>query len=99
MRYVILCLLSVRQPANLVEKMGQTFRPDPFVSVVSQMLCDNSVAELARFNLVRFELDDEGVSSLFGLELARLVVDTSYPELLAKQREIERQTIKSPSRR
>ena len=32
--------------------------------------------ELARFNLVRFELDDEGVSPLFGLELARLVVDT-----------------------
>ena len=85
MRYVILCLLSVRQPANLVKKMGQTFRPDPFVSVVSQMLCDNSVVELARFNLVRFELDGAGVSSLFGLALAQLVVDTSYPELIAKQ--------------
>ena len=55
--------------------------------------------ELARFNLVKFELDDEGVSALFGLELARLVVDTSYPELIAKQREIERQTRKPPRRR
>jgi hypothetical protein len=30
------------------------------------------------------ELDDQGVAALFGLELARLVVDTSYVELVAQ---------------
>ena len=73
------------------KKMGQAF--------ILYQRPDNSVVELARFNLVRFELDGAGASSLFGLELARLVVDTSYPELIAKQSEIERQTMKLLRRR
>ena len=44
---------------------------------------------MVRFNLESFEVDDEGVAMLFGLELARLVVDTSYPELAANQRDVE----------
>ena len=55
---------------------------------------NGSVVELVRFNLESFELDDQGVAALFGLELARLVVDTSYAELLAMQRDVERRTTK-----
>jgi hypothetical protein len=55
---------------------------------------NGSVVELVRFNLESFELEDQGVAALFGLELARLVVDTSYTELLAKQRDIVRRTNK-----
>jgi hypothetical protein len=55
---------------------------------------NGSVVELVRFNLESFELEDQGVAALFGLELARLVVDTSYTELLAKQRYIVRRTNK-----
>lgn len=39
---------------------------------------NGSVVELVRFNLESFDLADQGVAALFGLELARLVVDTSY---------------------
>ena len=47
---------------------------------------NHSVVELVRFNLERFELEDQGVAALFGLELARLVVDTSYTDLVAMRR-------------
>jgi len=60
---------------------------------------NGSVVELVRFNLESFELEDQGVAALFGLELARLVVDTSSRELLAKQRDVERRTNKPPFRR
>ena len=50
---------------------------------------NRSVVELVRFNLESFDLADQGVAALFGLELARLVADTSYAELLAKQRVVE----------
>ena len=60
---------------------------------------NGSVVELVRFNLESFELDDQGVAALFGLELARLVVDTSYPELMALQRDVEYRTTKTPHRR
>ena len=60
---------------------------------------NGSVVELVRFNLESFELDDQGVAALFGLELARLVVDTSYPELMALQRDVERRPNKPPCRR
>ncbi len=33
---------------------------------------NGSVVELVRFNLESFELEDQGVAVLFGLELARL---------------------------
>ena len=47
---------------------------------------NHSVVELVRFNLESFELEDQGVAALFGLELARLVVDTNYRELLEMRR-------------
>ena len=53
---------------------------------------NGSVVELMRFNLGSFELEDQGVAALFGLELARLVVDMSYLELEAMQRNIMRRT-------
>ena len=46
---------------------------------------NGSVVELVQFNLESFELEDQGVAALFGLELARLVVDTSYAELMVMQ--------------
>ena len=60
---------------------------------------NGSVVELVRFNLESFDLADQGVAALFGLELARWVVDTSYTELLAKQRDVERRTNRTPYRR
>ena len=53
---------------------------------------NGSVVELMRFNLGSFELENQGVAALFGLELARLVVDMSYLELEAMQRNIMRRT-------
>ena len=47
---------------------------------------NHSVVELVRFNLESFELEDQGVAALFRLELARLVVDTNYRELLEMRR-------------
>lgn len=61
----------------------------PAGAVLSQR-ANGSVVELVRFNLESFDLADQGVAALFRLELARLVVDTSYTELLAKQRDVER---------
>ncbi len=55
--------------------------------------------ELVRFELDSFEIDDHGVATLLGLELARLVVDTSYPELVGMQRDIEQRGNKQPYRR
>lgn len=60
---------------------------------------NGSVVELVRFMLHSFELDDEGVAELFGLEIARMVVDTSYPELMSRQRNVEQRTTKPPHRR
>ena len=59
---------------------------------------NSSVVELVRFNLESFELEDQGVAALFGLELSRLVVDTSHAELVAVQRDVERRTSKPPYR-
>jgi len=53
---------------------------------------NGSVVELVRFNLESFDLADQGVAALFGLELARLVVDTSQLELSAMQRNVEPRT-------
>ena len=60
---------------------------------------NSSVVELVRFNLESFELEDQGVAALFGLELARLVVDTSYPELMEMRRDVERRTTELSRRR
>lgn len=58
-----------------------------------------SVVELLRFNLESFDFADQGVAELFGLEVARLVVDTSYAELVAMQRDVGRTPKKLPQRR
>jgi hypothetical protein len=50
---------------------------------VSYQRPDNSIVDLTDFTLGFFEFDDRGVADLFGLEVARLVVDTSYHEFLA----------------
>ena len=60
---------------------------------------NGSVVELARFTLDSFDVADQDPAALFGVELARLVVDTSYSELVAMQRVIDRQTNKPPHRR
>ena len=62
---------------------------------------NGSVVELVRFTLHTFELDDDSVATLFGLELARLVVDTSCPERMRRRQALEQQTNKhrSQSRR
>ena len=40
--------------------------------------------------LKSFKLEDPGIAALFGLELARLQVNTKYSELRAAQRNIKR---------
>jgi len=60
---------------------------------------NGSVVELVRFTLHTFEFDDEDVAAWFGLELARLVVDTCYPELMRKQQDVEQRTKKPSPRR
>ena len=61
---------------------------------------NNSVVELTTLNVHNFELENREVAELIGLELARLIVDTCYPELLREREDtegvIERQTRKSP---
>jgi len=64
---------------------------------------DNSVLELTTLNVHNFELENREVAELIGLELARLIVDTCYSELLHEREEtervIKRQSRKSPYRR
>ena len=61
------------------------------------------MVELTTLNVQNFELENRDVAELIGLELARLIVDTCYPELLRErektERVIERQRAKSPYRR
>jgi hypothetical protein len=78
------------------------FNSTPCASVLYQRP-DNSVVELTKLNVHNFAFQDHEVAELIGLELARLIVDTCYPELLNERQEIERvikrQTPKSPYRR
>jgi len=60
---------------------------------------NGSVVEFVRFNLGSFELVDQGITELFGLEIARLVVDTNYADLVAMQRDVERRGAKPRDRR
>ena len=64
---------------------------------------DNSVVELTTLIVHNFELENREVAELIGLELARLIVDTCYPELMREREVIEqkdrRQSPKSPYRR
>ena len=58
---------------------------------------------LTKLDVHNFAFEDHEVAELIGLELARLIVDTCYPELLREREEtervIERQSRKSPYRR
>ena len=58
---------------------------------------------LTRLDVHNFAFADREVAELIGLKLARLLVDTCYPELLCEredtERVIERQRRKSPYRR
>ena len=45
---------------------------------------DNSVVDLTTLNVHNFTFADHEVAELIGLELARLIVDTCYPELHAR---------------
>jgi hypothetical protein len=60
---------------------------------------NGSVVELARFTLHSFDVADQDEAAWFGVELARLVVDTCYSELVTKQRDVERRINKPPYRR
>ena len=64
---------------------------------------DNSVVGLTTLDVRNFAFEDREVTELIGLELARLIVDTRYPELMREREEteriIERQRGKSPYRR
>ncbi len=48
---------------------------------------NNSVVELTTLNVHNFELENPDVAELIGLELARLIVDTCYSELLREREE------------
>ena len=50
---------------------------------------DNSVVELTKLDLHNFTFEDHDAANLIGLELARLLVDSCYPELLREREEIE----------
>ena len=47
---------------------------------------DNSVVELTRLDILNFTFEDRQETELIGLELARLLVDTCYPELLLERK-------------
>ena len=51
---------------------------------------DNSVVNLARLDVHNFTFEDRELAELMGLELARLIVDTCYTELLQEREETER---------
>ena len=59
---------------------------------------NGSVVEVVRFPLNSVELEDDGMTAMFRLERARLVVDTSYSELAAMQRDIKQGANKQPYR-
>ena len=79
---------------------GRNLTPD---ACVLYQRPDNSVVELTNLDVQNFTFEDREETELMGLELARLIVDTCYPELLREREEtervIERQSRKSPYRR
>jgi hypothetical protein len=53
-----------------------------------------SVVELARFRLPTMTVDDKVVATWFGLELARLFIDSSYRDFVIARYETEKQLVK-----
>jgi len=63
---------------------------------------DHSVTELTRFRLPQMKFDDQEVAERFGLELARLFVDSFYRDFVVERYEIEKRRIqekRAPQRR
>ena len=60
---------------------------------------NNSVVELTRLDIPNFAFEDRDVTELIGLELARLIVDTCYPELMREREESERRVVERQGRR
>ena len=69
----------------------------PCASVLYQRP-DNSVVGLTKLDVHNFKFADHGVAALIGLELARLIVDTCYAELLREREEIEKKERQTKNR-
>ena len=54
---------------------------------------DHSLVELARFRLACMKFDDKDVAERFGLELARLFVDSFYRDLVIQRYETEKRRV------
>ena len=65
-------------------------------ATVSYQRPNNSVVELTTLNVHNFELENREVAELIGLQLARLIVDTCYPELQRERQEIEQKNDGKP---
>lgn len=57
---------------------------------------NRSMVELRRFQLRSMTFDDKEAAEIFGLELARLLVDTGYRELEGARYEAEKRAVKQP---
>jgi hypothetical protein len=60
---------------------------------------DHSLVELTRFRVPAFPLNDEATAECFGLEIARLLVDVHYRELVTDRYETEKRIIQQSRRR
>ena len=54
---------------------------------------DRSLVELTRFRVPAFPLNDEATAECFGLEIARLLVDVYYRELVIEHDQAEKRYI------
>jgi hypothetical protein len=54
----------------------------------------NAVVELTRIQLRSMTFDDQETAEIFGLELARLLVDTSYREFAMVRYETEKKLVR-----
>ena len=59
---------------------------------------DRSVVELMRFRLLCMKFADEKVAQWFGLELARLIVDSCYRDLVIERYDTEKRHIQTSRR-
>jgi hypothetical protein len=60
---------------------------------------NRSLVELTRFRVLAFPLNDEATAECFGLEIARLLVDVYYRELVIERYETEKRIIQRSHRR
>jgi hypothetical protein len=60
---------------------------------------DRSLVELTRFRVPAFPLNDEATAECFGLEIARLLVDTCYRDLVIEHYEKEKRHFQQSRRR